>query len=148
MVLQKLAKKEKALWLGNPSARHAFTYVPDAGKAMYLLGQTPSSGGQVWHMPTAPALTGRQFLEMTAAAVNAPLKYMVVNKLMLQAMGLFNPLIREAVEMYYQYRHDYIFDSSKFENAFGFTPTSYHDGLRQEATYYHTQASRPAHSLA
>jgi hypothetical protein len=34
------------------------------------------------------------------------------------------------VEMYYQYDHDYIFNSDKFEKAFNFKPTSYEDGLK------------------
>jgi nucleoside-diphosphate-sugar epimerase len=34
------------------------------------------------------------------------------------------------VEMYYQYSNDYIFDSSKFEKAFNFKPTSYEEGVK------------------
>ena len=118
------------MWLGNADSLHSFTYVPDAGKAMYLLGQRPSSGNQVWHVPTAKAMTGKAFIELAANIFHIDPRYFEVRKLMLQAFGLMNPLIRETVEMYYQYQFDYVFDSTKFENTFGIRPTSYESGIR------------------
>jgi hypothetical protein len=38
--------------------------------------------------------------------------------------------------MYYQYDSPYIFDSSKFNNAFNFTPTTYKDGFDIVAASY------------
>ncbi|GEO06133.1 NAD-dependent epimerase [Adhaeribacter aerolatus] len=131
MVLAKYAKKQKAMWLGNPGSLHSFTYVPDAGKALYCLGQHSESGNQIWHVPTAPALTGHQFIQLAAKAFNVPPKFTKVNKLMLQALGLFNKSIGETAELYYQYQYDYNFTSSKFEKAFGLKPTTYADGVQQ-----------------
>jgi nucleoside-diphosphate-sugar epimerase len=131
MVLAKYAKGEKAMWLGNINSRHSFTYVPDAGKAMYLLGQTPSSDNQVWHMPTAKALTGIEFIRLAAEIFHCEPRYTTVNKFMLQTIGIFNKLIGETAELYYQYQYDYIFDSFKFENAFGVKPTPYTEGLKE-----------------
>jgi nucleoside-diphosphate-sugar epimerase len=130
MVLAKYAKGQKALWLGNPSTKHSFTYVPDAGKAMAVLGEKQESDGSIWHLPTAPSMKGLEFIELAATAFKTSPRFTKVNKLMLQALGLFNPMIGETVEMYYQYRYDYIFDSSKFERAFGLTPTSYGEGIK------------------
>jgi nucleoside-diphosphate-sugar epimerase len=131
MVLAKFARKQKAMWLGNPDCKHAFTYVPDAGQAMYLLGQHPEADNQVWHLPTAPALTGREFIQLAASAFETPPRFMKVNKLMLQALGLFTKAIGETAEMYYQYQYDYEFSSEKFEKAFGIKPTAYADGVQQ-----------------
>lgn len=134
MVLAKYAKGHKAMWLGNPERKHSFTYVPDAGKAMFLLGQDVSSGNQAWHLPTAPALTGHEFIQLAATAFNREPKYSLVNKFMLQAIGLFNKPIGETAELYYQYQHDYVFDSSKFEHHFGVRPISYKAGIETFAT--------------
>ncbi|TWR27425.1 NAD-dependent epimerase/dehydratase family protein [Mucilaginibacter pallidiroseus] len=131
MVLSKYAKGEKAQWMGDPNKLHNFIYIPDAGRAMYLLGQFPESDNQIWHLPTAPVMTGKQFIEMAARIYGVKPKYMRVNKFMLWLLGLFNKLIAGTVEMYYQTDHDYIFDSSKFEKAFNFKPTSYEDGIRE-----------------
>ena len=133
MVLDKYAKKEKAQWVGDPKVRHNFSYIPDMGKAMYLLGQNPDSDNQIWHLPTAPAITGQEFIELAAKNFNVKPSYMKINKLLLFLVGLFQKVVMGTVEMYYQYNHDYIFDSSKFEKAFNFKPTSYEDGIKEMA---------------
>lgn len=129
MVLSNYAKKQNAQWIGNPNCKHNFIYVPDAGKAMFMLGQDPDSGNQIWHLPTPPAITGKQFLDIAARVYKVEPKYTSVNKVMLWMFGLFKKVVMGTVEMYYQYDHDYIFDSSKFEKAFNFKPTSYEDGI-------------------
>jgi nucleoside-diphosphate-sugar epimerase len=130
MVLSHFAKKQKAQWIGNVDRLHNFSYIPDMGKGMFLLGQTPSADNQIWHMPTAPAMTARQFMELAAGIYGVEPKYFAINKLMLRIYGLFNKLVGEMAEMYYQYDHDYIFNSNKFEKTFDIKPTSYADGIK------------------
>jgi len=131
MVIDKYAKGQGAQWIGDAGKLHNFSFIPDMGKAMYLLGQTPESANQVWHMPTAKPLTGKQFIEMTAKIYGVSPKYFTIKKFMMQLYGLFDKTIQEMVEMYYQYDHDYNFNSDKFEKAFNFKPTTYGDGIRQ-----------------
>lgn len=130
MLLNNYSKKKTAQWIGNPKKLHNFSYIPDMGKGMYLLGQNPDSDNQIWHMPTALAMPGIKFIELAARIYGVKPKYFAINKFMLWAYGLFNKLVMGVVEMYYQYDHDYIFDSSKFEKAFNFKPTSYEDGIK------------------
>jgi len=52
LVIQKLLKNQKANWLGRDDVPHSYTYTPDAGKALYLLGSNPASDNEIWHMPT------------------------------------------------------------------------------------------------
>jgi nucleoside-diphosphate-sugar epimerase len=131
MVLDKYASKQSAQWIGDPKVLHNFTYIPDTGKAMYLLGQNPDSGNQIWHLPTAAPLTGKEFIELAANIYNVKPAYSVINKFMLQMVGLFKKVVAGTVEMYYQYDHDYHFNSSKFESTFGIQPTAYSDGIKQ-----------------
>ena len=131
MVLARFAKKQKPMWLGNANTLHSFTYVPDTGKALYKLAQDSHSDNQVWHVPTAPSLTGKEFIQLAARIFDAKPSYTQVNKFLLNTMGLFNKLIKETVEMYYQYQHDYMFSSEKFEKNYGVRPTSYVDGIRE-----------------
>jgi nucleoside-diphosphate-sugar epimerase len=130
MVLDKYAKKQTAQWIGNPKVKHNFIYIPDAGKAMYLLGQSPESDNQIWHLPTAPVKTGKEFIELAASIYGVKPKFMAINKFMLWLVGLFQKVVAGTVEMYYQYNHDYNFNSDKFEKAFNFKPTSYEDGIK------------------
>jgi hypothetical protein len=48
---------------------------------------------------------------------------------MLALMGVFVPVLRENMEMLYQFEHDYRFDSSKIERAFNLSATTYRDGI-------------------
>ena len=130
MVLDKYAKKTKAQWIGDPKVLHNFTYIPDTGKAMYLLGQTPESGNQIWHLPTAAPISGKEFITLAADIYGVKPAYTTINKFMLQLVGLFKKVVAGTVEMYYQYDHDYNFNSSKFENAFNLKPTSYNEGIK------------------
>ncbi len=128
-VLDKYAKKQRAQWIGDPGKLHNFSYIPDMGKGMYLLGQNPSADNQIWHMPTAAPMTGIQYIELAAGIYGVEPRYMAVKKFIMQLFGLFNKAVQGSVEMYYQYDHDYIFNSDKFEKAFNFKPASYRDGL-------------------
>jgi hypothetical protein len=49
---------------------------------------------------------------------------------------LFDRTTAELYEMLYQYEFDYLFDSSKFEKAFHFQPTSYEEGIKATANAY------------
>jgi nucleoside-diphosphate-sugar epimerase len=130
MVLDKYAHNQQAQFIGKPKTLHSFSYIPDMGKGMFLLGQNPDSDNQIWHMPTAKPLTGQQFIDLAARIYGVKPKYFRVNKFMLWLYGLFVKVVMGTVEMYYQYDHDYDFNSDKFEKAFNFKPTSYEDGIK------------------
>jgi nucleoside-diphosphate-sugar epimerase len=130
MVLAKYAQKQSAQWIGNPKTRHSFTYIPDAGGAMYLLGQNPQSDNQIWHAPTASPLTGKELINMAASIYHVKPKFMAINKFLLWVTGLFMKVVAGTVEMYYQYNHDYDFNSDKFEKVFNVKPTSYQEAIK------------------
>jgi nucleoside-diphosphate-sugar epimerase len=132
LVFEKIAKGKKPMLLVKANTRHSLTYIPDAGKATAMLGTTESAWNQVWHVPTAASpLTGRQMVEMASGIVGtrSNKKYTIMPRWMLQAAGIFVPVLRESVEMLYQNEYDYLFDSTKFHKAFDFHATSYRDGI-------------------
>ena len=131
-VFKNFKQGKKANWLCSVRYKHSFTYTVDAGKATALLGNTDDAYGQVWHLPTAPdPYTGKEWIEAIAKAMDVSPKYLVAGRGMVRLMGLFNPLMKELVEMLYQYDRDYVFDSSKFTNRFGMEPTPYEEGIKQ-----------------
>jgi dTDP-D-glucose 4,6-dehydratase len=44
--------------------------------------------------------------------------------------------MKELGEMLYQHEFDYRFNSSKFEKAFQFIPTSYEQGIKETAVWF------------
>jgi serine kinase of HPr protein (carbohydrate metabolism regulator) len=75
-------------------------------------------------------LTGQQMVEIAAKELNVKPKITVLPRLMIQMAGLFNPMIKESVEMLYQNDSDYVFDSGKFDKAFRFNKVLYAEGIR------------------
>jgi nucleoside-diphosphate-sugar epimerase len=136
LVFENLKKGKKAQWLINDRAKHSQTYVPNAGKATALLGNSANAYNQVWHLPTdRNALTGKEFIEKVAKEFGVEPRYSILSKWMLQMAGLFNVVIRESIEMLYQSASDYLFDSSKFERTFSFKTTTYEEGIRETVRY-------------
>ncbi len=137
LVFDKMAKRKTAQWMGNDETMHSFTFTPDCGKALWLLSQNEDAWNQIWHLPTAsPALTGKQIIHLASAIFKVPCKHSSIGKGMIGTLGIFMRLMYEMKEMYYQYDSLYIFDSSKFNNAFNFIPTSYKDGFEIVAASY------------
>ncbi len=132
MVFNPLSQGKKAIWQCSPVYKHSFTYTPDAGKATALLGNTPDTFNQVWHLPTADnPPTGKEWIEKVAAAFKVKPQYRILSKTMIKTLGFFIPIMKEMGEMLYQYDRDYIFNSAKFENRFAFKATSYEDGIKE-----------------
>jgi nucleoside-diphosphate-sugar epimerase len=130
-VYANMMKGKTAQWFGNADKKHNFTFTPDAGKAVALLGNTPNAYNQVWHLPTThQALTGKQWAALFAKQLDASPKLSVLPAWLLGIIGLFVPIMGEIHEMAYQYTQDYVFDSSKFEQVFKFTPTDPEEGVR------------------
>ncbi len=131
IVFNNLKLGKKANWFCSVNHLHNFTFTPDAAKATALLGNTASAYGQIWHLPTAGPITGKQWIEKIALELDVKPKTQIASKIVIQMMGLFNPIMKELVEMLYQYDRDYNFDSSKFETTFKIKPTSIDEGIKQ-----------------
>lgn len=132
MIFKNLAAGKKANWLCSDKYKHSVTYTPDAGKATALLGNTDDAYNQVWHLPTASnPFTGKEWIETIANELGVKPKYQIATKFIVKIMGIFMPIMREMQEMLYQYDRDYVFDSTKFEKRFDFTPTPYSEGIKK-----------------
>jgi len=129
-VFERLKAGKTPQWIGNSKTVHTFTFTPDAGQALAVLGQSSEAYGQSWHLPTTrEPLTGADFVRLACDLANRPYKLQVAPRWMLRLMGCFMPVLRENEEMMYQFEFDYRFDSSKIESAFGLQPTPYRQGI-------------------
>lgn len=131
VVYTNLLKGKNANWFINGNKKHSFIYTPDAAKACAILGNTPDSYNQVWHLPCDDhTLNAQEWLDLFNK-VNTNKKLSVLPMFLIKILGIFIPFMREMPEMMYQYDQDYFFDSSKFKKRFNFTPTSYQTGVNQ-----------------
>jgi nucleoside-diphosphate-sugar epimerase len=135
-VLAPAARGKACTWLFNPDLPHSLTYTPDVGEALAVLGTDPrvrAESGKSWHLPTAPALTGREYIALAAGPGARP---KVMSMGMMRFGGLFNSAARETLELGYQFTRPYLFDSSRFETMFGIQPTSTGEGFAATLAAY------------
>lgn len=131
-VFKALSEDKKATWLGSDSFPHSFTFTEDAAEATALLGNTNDAYGEVWHLPTQKnPPTGKEWVQLIAEKMNKEPKYRVATTGMLKFAGIFSPLMRELIEMNYQFDRPYVFNSDKFETKFNYKPISYENGVEK-----------------
>ncbi len=131
----------RADFIGNPDLPHTYSYVPDIAAGLGILGTDERAVGQVWHLPGPETVTTRALLDIVAAEVGHPVGVRNVPKLALRAMGLVKPLLRELVEMSYEFEQPFVLDTSKFFSTFGATATPLATAIADTVNWYRTQTS-------
>lgn len=137
-LFDRFAAGKSAFVMGRADKIHTYTFTNDIGPALAVLGTDPrADDGQVWHLPTsAEPWTGKDWVNAAAAEFGVKPKYQTTPTFALRLMGLGSKLFREMVEMNYQYTHDYVFSSGKFERTFGLKPTPNAEGVAKTVAYY------------
>lgn len=132
-VTARLKAGKSPQWIGDPKTIHTFTYTPDAGKTVGLLGNMASAYNQSWHaLTSSEIISGEDYVRLSCEAIGKPYKGVIsMPRFGVRMLGLFIPVLREFVEMMYQFENDYIFDSSKARQALGIEPTVYHVGIAE-----------------
>lgn len=131
-VIKPLKNKKPANWLSKRNYKHSFTYVPDAAKGTAILGNDEKAYNQTWHLPTADnPPTGKEWINMVAMELGVKPRNVTPPMFIMKIAGLFDRTFGELPEMNYQYDRDYVFNSSKFNQAYNFNPTPYSQGIKE-----------------
>ena len=132
-----LAGKAAAV-LGDPDQPHTYTYIPDIGEGLAVLGEHPDAAGQVWHLPNDPnTRTTRQLVEaIYGQAGQTRTRLNRVPPLVLRALGLIDPTVRELLEMQYQFEEPFIVDSTNMATKLDATATATEQALAETLAGY------------
>lgn len=136
-----LVRGKRVPWLGKLDVPHALSYGEDFARGLITLGTHEQAWGQVWHIPAAPALTGRQFIALASEIAGVRARPQAASAAVLRLLGLTNPVLRESVEMLYEFTEPYLFDGSKYTSAFGGTPTPHREALQRTVAWYREHTS-------
>jgi nucleoside-diphosphate-sugar epimerase len=126
---------------GDPDQPHTYTYAPDIGRGLVILGEREEALGQAWHLPSPETVTTRRFVEMIFEEVGKPARVQAAPKILLRALGLFNPGIRETIEMLYEFEKPFVVDHSKFEKAFGEHATPLREAIGDTVRWYRSMGT-------
>lgn len=128
--------------LGNPDKLHTYTYVDDFARALVTLAQRDDALGGIWHVPSAPAISSRQFVELVYRAAGRKPKLSAAPRLLVKVLGRFSAQMRELEEMLYQFDADFVMDSSRFEHTFDMRPTPLEDAISATLAWFRAQDVR------
>jgi len=125
------ATGKRAQVVGPVDVPHEFIYLPDVGPVVETLTRTPEVYGRWWHLAGTGTITQREVARQAYALAGREPKLMVAGKSMLRVLGLFNPLMRELVEMNYLMTEPLVLDDSALTRLIGpIAKTSYEEGIR------------------
>ena len=127
---------------GSPDLPHTYTYAPDIGKGLVTLGEREEALGRAWHLPSPETVSTRRFVEMVFEAAGGELKVQRAPRILFRAMGLFNPAMREMVEMLYEFEEPFVVDHSAFAEAFGDHATPLGEAIRETVRWYRAHGAQ------
>lgn len=128
--------------IGRMDQPHTFSYVVDFGKLLATLGTHDESFGQIWFTPSPPPVTQAEFVKLLEAELGTPVKFMLGGPLMMRVLGIFDPMIRETVEMMYEWMQPFVVDTSKAEKAFGWHATSLQQAIKETIAWLREDIAR------
>ena len=141
LFLDPLFKSGRPAVLGNPDQPHSYAYVEDYGRALTTAALDPRGLGRTWIAPHAAACTTREAVGIFVRLSGRPAKLRTLGRLAVAMAGLFDPVVREVLEMLYQKEEPYIVDGSVFTRVFGLEATPLEEGVRRTLEWYaHTRA--------
>lgn len=86
--------------IGPIDLPHEFVFVPDVGPVVLALSASPEAYGKWWNLAGAGTITEREIATKVFALAGREPKIRVVGKTVLRIIGIFQPIMRELVEMH------------------------------------------------
>jgi nucleoside-diphosphate-sugar epimerase len=111
---------------------HQFVYVPDVGSVVVDLLLRPEAHGRWWHLAGDGTASIEEIVALVSQLAGKPVKTRTVGLGMLRVIGLFQPVMRELVEMHYLLTYPLILDDSALRALLGdVKKTPLREGLKQ-----------------
>ena len=110
--------------LGRADRPHTWSFTEDVARMLVVAGTDPRAWGRAWHAPSNEPRSQREAIgDFARAAGVGEVRVGEIPSVVLRGMGLVWPLMRELRETEYQFRDDFIMDSSAAQATFGLKPT-------------------------
>jgi nucleoside-diphosphate-sugar epimerase len=103
------------------------------------LGERQEAQGQVWHVPHAPAVTMRRFVDMVFEEAGFSPRLRSAPRWGIEAASIFSPTMRAVKEQLYQSERPWQVDSTKFERAFGWRATALQDAVAATVAWFRSR---------
>ena len=129
-VVPRLLAGKSVTVLKSADTPHTWTAVNDVARLLVTVAADERGLGRAWHVPSNPPRTQREAVrDLCHVAGVDSVRVREHPAVLIRALGLVNPLIRELAEVSYQFENPFVLDSSAAEQTFGLVPTPWDDVL-------------------
>lgn len=136
-LFQAAARGGTANMVGPIDTPHEFLYVPDVGPVLLDLAARPEAYGKWWNFAGAGVITQRQIADEVFRLADRSPRIRVAGKFMLRTLGIFNPIVRELVEMHYLQTTPVLMNDMALQQLLGpVRKTPYIEGIRKTLEWY------------
>jgi nucleoside-diphosphate-sugar epimerase len=117
--------------IGPIDIPHEFIFVPDLAETLIALSEKEEAYGKAWNVAGPGLITTRQFAEQVFQAADQKPRVRVAGKFMLRVLGVFNPFLREVIEMHYLWTTPVKLDDTRLRQLLpNLHKTPYSEGIR------------------
>jgi len=127
-IVRHVRQEKNVSVLGRADRPHTWSFTDDVARMLVTAGTDPGAWGRAWHVPSNEPLSQRQVIgDFARAAGVGQVRVGEIPSVVLRGMGLVWPLMRELRETEYQFRDDFIMDSSAAQATFGLKPAPWEE---------------------
>ncbi len=127
-IVRHVRQEKNVSVLGRADRPHTWSFTDDVARMLVTAGTDPRAWGRAWHVPSNEPLSQRQVIDDFARAAGVgQVRVGEIPPVVLRGMGLFSPLLRELRETEYQFRDDFVMDSSAAQATFGLKPAPWEE---------------------
>jgi nucleoside-diphosphate-sugar epimerase len=141
--LMRSIDRRRFIWVGDGSNRKSLLHVKDAARACINVAQSPAAGVNIYNVSARPYTMKAIVDELALALKKRPLPIHIPGAFALTSATVLGKLtggrgrFSTLHTTLQKWLADDVYDSQKFEQAFGFrTQVSLTDGLREEVEWY------------
>lgn len=130
-IVGRVRQGKSASVLGHVDRLHTWSFTEDVARMLVVAGTDPGAWGRAWHVPSNEPLTQHQvigdFAQAAGVSGSGQVRVGTISPVLLHGMGLLWPLMRELRETEYQFRDDFIMDSTAAQATFGLKSTPWEE---------------------
>jgi nucleoside-diphosphate-sugar epimerase len=109
---------------------HTWTAPGDVARLLVTVAVDERAWGRPWHVPSNPPRTQREAVEdLCRIAGVQQVRVKEYPDMLIRAMGVFDPMMRELPEVAYQLKEPFVLDSSAAQRTFALAPTPWDEVL-------------------
>ena len=127
-IVRPVRQEKNVSVLGRADRPHTWSFTDDVARMLVTAGTDPSAWGRAWHVPSNEPRSQREAVDdLARAAEVGQVRVREIPSVVLRGMGLVWPLMRELRETEYQFRDDFVMDSSAAQATFGLKPAPWEE---------------------